>query len=84
MPYQLVRDDIPREDVVEALEALLEAARDGQVTGIAFACTLRGMRYMTNVAGACYKNPTFARGIVCALDDQLASLIMRKDPSETR
>ena len=83
MPYKLVRDMVSK-DTVEALETLLKAAKEGEVTGIAFACTLRRQRYITNVAGACYKNPTFARGMVGSLDDELAGIIHRRDPLETR
>lgn len=83
MPYRLVPDNVSR-DVVEALETLLEGARKGDVTGIAFACTLRKQRYITNVAGHCYANPTFARGMVAFLSDQLARLAHHRDPEETR
>jgi hypothetical protein len=83
MPYRLVPDNVSR-DVVEALETLLEGARRGDVTGIAFACTLRKQRYITNVAGHCHRNPTFARGMVAFLSDQLARLAHHRDPEETR
>lgn len=83
MPYQLVPDDLSK-DTVEALEALLEGARNGDITGIAFACTLKKMRYITNVAGVCYRHPTFARGMVAALSDELATLVHRRDAAETR
>lgn len=83
MPYRLVPDEISR-DTVEALETLLAAARTGEVTGIAFACTLKKMRYITNVAGSCYRNPTFARGMAASLSDHLATLVHGRDPDETR
>jgi hypothetical protein len=83
MPYRLVADRISH-DTVEALETLLAGAKSGEVTGIAFACTLRKSRYITNVAGHCYTNPTFARGMVAFLSDQLAGLTHQRDPTETR
>lgn len=83
MPYRLVPDNISH-DTVEALTALLEAAKAGEVTGIAFACTLRRMRYITNVAGHCYEHPTFARGMVSFLSDQLGRLVHQRDPEDTR
>jgi hypothetical protein len=83
MPYRLIPDSISRDTVV-ALETLLALAKQGEVTGIAFACTLRKMRYITNVAGNCYTNPTFARGMVSFLSDQLATLVHGRDPEETR
>lgn len=83
MPYQLVRDYISR-DVVDALTVLLEGAKSGDVTGLAFTATLKRNRYVTNVAGLCYKNPTFTRGCIGALDDELAGIIHGRDPQETR
>lgn len=83
MPYKLVADNLSR-DTVDALEVLLEGAKTGEITGIAFACTMRRMRYITNVAGICYKNPTFARGMIASLSDELALLVHRRDPEDTR
>ncbi|MDN8612757.1 hypothetical protein [Variovorax ginsengisoli] len=83
MPYRLVPDTISH-DTVECLEVLLEGAKAGEITGIAFACTMRKMRYITNTAGSCYKNPTFARGMVASLSDELALLVHRRGPQETR
>lgn len=83
MPYKLISDDISR-DTIEALEQLLEGARRGEITGIAFACTLRRQRFITNVAGHCFRNPTFARGIVAFLSDELASIVHGIDEGHTR
>lgn len=83
MPYELVKDSVSR-DVVKALETLLDGAKRGDVTGIAFVCTLKRMRYITNAAGLCYKNPTFARGMVAQLSDELGLLVHHRDPQETR
>jgi hypothetical protein len=83
MPYRLIPDTISR-DLVEALEALLEGAKSGDITGIAFACTLRRQRYITNVAGYCYKNPTFARGMIASLSDELGGLTGSHGENETR
>ena len=83
MPYQLVRDAISQ-DTVKALQQLLAYAERGELTGIAFAATFRKMRYVTNVAGILAKNPTFCRGAIRALDDDLAAIIHHRDPQETR
>ena len=83
MPMHLVKDEISR-DVVKALETLLQGAKDGQITGIAFACSLKRNRYLTNVAGFCFKNPTFTRGMVASLSDELAGLVHGSDPGEER
>lgn len=48
---ELVPDNISH-DVVEALEELLRGAKAGQITGLAFAATMRRQRYMANLAGS--------------------------------
>lgn len=83
MPYKLVKDYISR-DLIEALETLLAGARTGDVTGIAFAAVLKQRRYITNVAGWCHRNPTFTRGAICSLDDELNGIINGRDVNETR
>jgi|GEM_PF-2092325 len=83
MPYQLVRDAISQ-DTVTALRQLLVLAEQGELTGIAFTATFRKMRYITNVAGMLAKNPTFCRGAIRALDDELSAIIHHRDPQETR
>ncbi len=83
MPYQLIHDRISR-DVVTALETLLDYAKRGELTGLAFGATFRKMRYITNVAGVCAKNPTFTRGMLGALDDELAAIVHTREADETR
>lgn len=83
MPYRLIADHVSR-DTVQALKTLLNLAEAGEITGIAFGCTMKKNRYFTNVAGYCYRNPTFTRGMVGALTDELATMIHNRDFEETR
>lgn len=83
MPYLLVKDSVSR-DVIEALEQLLEMARTGDVTGLAFAAALKGRRYVTNVAGTCFRDATSTRGMVATLDDELAAIVQGRSDSDTR
>ena len=83
MPYQLVHDSLSK-DTVMALRQLLDYAERGELTGIAFAATFKRYRYITNVAGLLAKNPTFCRGAIRALDDDLALIIRHRDPEETK
>lgn len=83
MAAELIPDNISH-DVVEALETLLDLAKQGEITGIAFACTMKRMRYITNVAGYCHRHPTYTRGMISFLSDQVAALVHRRDPGETR
>lgn len=73
-PHTLVRDHVSR-DTVEALEQMLAKASSGQIIGIAFVAMLKRRRYLVNVAGEAFRDPTYARGAVCALDDELKGLV---------
>jgi hypothetical protein len=70
-PYVLVPQRVSN-DTVEALETLLEQARNGEVIGVAFVAMLKRRGYIADAAGEAYRNPTFARGMIRALDDKLA------------
>lgn len=73
-PFVLMPDTLS-EETIECLETLLDRARRGQVIGIAFAVMLKRRAYIVNSAGEAHRNPTFARGMVAALDDQLSQRI---------
>jgi hypothetical protein len=81
--HRLIPDTISH-DVVEALTTLLALAQEGEINGLAFVCTMKRSRYITNVAGYCYRNPTHSRGMVAFLSDQLAGLVHARDQLETR
>lgn len=83
MPHELVPNRVSH-DLIEALETLLEGAQQGQITGIAFAATLRSRRYITSVAGTCVRNITHSRGMLAALSDELGAQLHHRDPEETR
>lgn len=74
LPFVLVPDTVSH-DTVECLEMLLDQARRGQVIGIAYAVMLRKRAYITNTAGEAHRNPTFSRGMIATLDDQLGSRV---------
>ncbi|VTU36126.1 hypothetical protein E5CHR_04236 [Variovorax sp. PBL-E5] len=75
-PLRLVRSAVkPCQETIDALTQLLDLAIRGEVTGIAFACSVRdGSRFITNVTGRCFENPTFTRGALAFLQDQVATL----------
>jgi hypothetical protein len=73
-PFVLIQDHVST-DTVKCLETLLRAARRGEVIGLAFAAALKRRAYITNSAGECHRNPTWTRGLVAALDDQLSGRI---------
>lgn len=73
-PFVLVPDTLSN-DTVECLEQLLEHARTGAVVGVAFAAMLKRRGYIVNTAGEAYRNPTFSRGMVLALLDELGTRV---------
>jgi len=73
--YRLVPDTIS-DDTIEALRQLLKDAESGQIIGIAFVAMHRKRIYIANSAGEAKRNPTFTRGMLAALDDQLAEGVM--------
>lgn len=76
-PFTLMEDNIST-DTVRCLETLLAQARKGEVIGLAFAAILKRRNYVVNTAGEAHRNPTFARGVLRALDDELAARVRTK------
>jgi len=80
----LVRDTISH-DVVEAFEQLAEGARQGVIVGAIFGVVVKGkaQRYHVNVAGSLARNPTLARGVCAALDDELMAMVQARANAAT-
>jgi hypothetical protein len=78
-PFILVPDTVST-DTVECLELLLRRARRGEVIGLAYAAMLKKRAYIVNTAGSAHESPTFARGMLRALDDQLGQRIAGGNP----
>jgi hypothetical protein len=72
-PFLMIADKVST-DTVECLELLLQRARSGEVIGLAFCAMLKQRAFIVNTAGEAHRSPVFARGMVAALDDELAKL----------
>lgn len=77
-PFTLIPDSISH-DTRACLEQLKAEAEAGDVIGIAYAVMYRGRHYIVNTAGELHRNPTFARGAVAVLDDELSRMIWRDE-----
>ena len=75
---QPVKDRISHE-TIDALERLLQIARRGEITGLAFAAITKTMSHITDVLGTCRTNPSFTRGAVAFLSDEIAGLVHSQD-----
>lgn len=73
-PFRLVPDKIST-DTIEALQELLADAKSGKLIGIAFVGMYRSRQYIVNCAGETRRNPTITRGMLAALDDDLAKAV---------
>lgn len=82
MPVQLIHDTISR-DTNEAIVLIKELVDSGEAVGLFFGLRFRGGRYIVNVAGRCASDPTYTRGMVGALDDELSRMIQGKADSDT-
>jgi hypothetical protein len=65
-------------DTVEALQVLLARAKSGRVQGIAYVVMYQGREYTAGAAGECRKNPTFTRGMLSYLDEELGVLVRER------
>lgn len=80
-PYSLVADSVST-DTIECLQLLLRRARKGEVIGLAYCAMLKQRAYIVNTAGVAHESPTFARGMVAALDDALSNRIHRRGETQ--
>jgi hypothetical protein len=78
-PFVLVPDTVSN-DTIACLQTLLRQAKRGEIIGLAYAAMLNKRAYIVNSAGAAFESPTFARGMVSALDDQLSQRIRGGNP----
>lgn len=79
MPYMLVVNPGDHEEVMRLLNDMLLRARKGEVNGVALVCSFKNQHYVTAVAGTCRTNPTFSRGMVMSLADEIGDLGRRID-----
>lgn len=73
-PFILVPDTVSH-DTIACLRALLAQAKKGELIGLAYAAMLKQRAYIVNTAGTAHDSPTFTRGMLAALDDQLGQRI---------
>lgn len=73
-PFRPVSDDLPTETVA-ALTELLTQAKQRRILGMTFAVMYRGGTYIVNATDEARRSPTFSRGMVAELDDELARMM---------
>lgn len=76
-PFTLAPESVSH-DSVEALKALLDDAKKGELIGITFAAMYKKRSYMVNAAGEAHRNPTFSLGMVKVLSDYLMQQVNSK------
>lgn len=63
-------------DTELALEDLVRLARERQLIGMAYVAMYVGREYRVGAVGAARTSPTYTRGMVRALDEELGRLIL--------
>ena len=63
------------EDTVEVLRQLHAEAESGLIVGFAGAIIYRRREIVVGATGEAVRNPVFARGALCSLDDHLRDLL---------
>lgn len=66
--------EVSRETMFE-LRTRLQDAERGDLIGIAFVAIYRANEYHVGLVGQARLAPTFTRGTLCFLDDELAALV---------
>lgn len=79
---QLIKEPLST-DTIGAFQDMLEGAISGHYVGAVVGLLLPRRRYTVHCFGEACRNPTFARGVCLALDDELRHLI-HSDGLETR
>lgn len=62
-------------DTVACLEYLLDEARRGHIIGAAFVAMYRDRVFIHDAVGEARRNPTFTRGMLSSLDDELGLMV---------
>jgi len=78
-PFILVVDHVSA-DTVECLKMLLRQARAGEIVGLAYCAMLKKRAFIVNTTGTAHESPTFTRGMLTALDDQLSTRVRGGSP----
>lgn len=76
-PFRLIGDQISH-DSVSCLEQLLEMAKRGELIGVALVAMMKRRQFITHAAGEAHRNPTFTRGMLRALDDDLGKQVLEQ------
>lgn len=58
-------------ELVDVLNGLLEAAKDGALNGLIFGASFKGQCYMFDAAGELYRNPVLGIGVATMLTAEL-------------
>lgn len=73
-PFTLLQS-ITSRDTVQCVEHLLEQAKSGECIGVAYVAMYRRRKYAVHVCGETHRNPTWTRGAVTVLQDELGAAI---------
>lgn len=74
--FRLSSQDLSH-DAITSVEHLLTQLKAGEIIGVAYVAMCKRREYVLSVSGEAHRNPTFTRGMVAALDDELREMVHR-------
>lgn len=67
--------DAESSDLAAAFEHCAASARAGNLVGAVLGIVVKGRRYYVHIGGTLTRDPTFARGVCAAIDDELMAMV---------
>jgi len=75
--YKLEADPLSH-DTIEAARQIVRMAEAGEIIGLGLVVMRKGKRYWVNSAGECRRSPTWTRGALRDLDDELGAMVRQE------
>lgn len=79
---QLLRE-VVSSDTVDCAKALIDGSESGQVVGAVIGFLYRRRRYSVAICGEAYADPTWARGVIAAIEDELRQMVHERGQRDT-
>lgn len=70
-------------DTLQCVEALVDGVKTGDIVGAAIGIIYKRKRYSVTLCGEARHDPTYTRGVVGAIEDELRDLIHERSQGDT-
>jgi hypothetical protein len=79
---QLLHETVSH-DTIECALAMAEGSKNGHIVGAVIGFLYKYRKYSVAVCGEAYRDPTWARGVIGAIEDELRHLIHERGQKDT-